>query len=139
MSRVSVSVTIFLGLLSGSVRADEPAATHRWIFDAEHIAGRQVTAVTGQIDGEVVGNVKLSSEPPAIQFDGRENRMEWLTDGDHEHLPKRECSFETWVTIDVAHTLVGQNAGSTEDCGEYILTVSHAHNTARVQAKCKAI
>ena len=118
MSRVSVSVTIFLGLLSGSVRADEPAATHRWIFDAEHIAGRQVTAVTGQIDGEVVGNVKLSSEPPAIQFDGRENRMEWLTDGDHEHLPKRECSFETWVTIDVAAEW-GAIVGAIQDNGDY--------------------
>ena len=118
MIRSAIFALLLFGMpLTGSL-ADDSSAAHRWVFDVEHIMGRQLTAVSGGLDGEVIGEAKLLQNPSAMQFDGRANRIAWPTEDRHQQLPNRECSFETWVAIDRVQEW-GAMVGAIQDNGDY--------------------
>jgi outer membrane protein assembly factor BamB len=118
MARVAIIISLLLAPCAAMARAEEPTPLHRWIFDAVHVQGQQVTPASGGFEGQIVGDVKLLDVPPAIQFDGRSNHIFTPVEIADSRLPTRDCSVEVWVTIDHLQEW-GGIVGAIQDNGEF--------------------
>jgi hypothetical protein len=95
---------------------DDGALISRWIFDTEHVSGRNVEDVVGEHHGTIVGPVALAANPSALVLDGSTNKVD--LDGSIATLPIRHLSVEAWVALD-SGTRWGGILGYFHDTGAF--------------------
>lgn len=117
MARITLLLFASLCVFVPDIDADGSEPRHHWVFDGEHVQGQQVTAAVGGFAGELLGKANLSDVPPAVLFDGQSNHIAWPVEGDDSRLPKRDCSFEAWVTVDRIQEW-GGIVGAIQDNGD---------------------
>ena len=79
--------------------ATDMGLIERWVLDQAHVKGQTLVASVGSRKGRVVGDVRLTTEPGGLVFDGRTNRVVLAEGARPAELPKREFAVEAWVSI----------------------------------------
>ncbi len=118
MPRVAIIALLCLATCLASASGEDAAAIHHWSFDAGHVQGRHVTAMVGGFDGEFGSEVKLAGATPAIELTGPASHVAWPIEGGDTRLPRRDCTFEAWVTIDRLQEW-GGIIGAIQDNGDF--------------------
>ena len=88
-----------------------------WIFTPDSLVGDSVRASSGDLDGRIFGGARVESSPPALVFDGNDDRVVIEAAGSSD-LPVRQLSVESWVRLD-SSTRWGGICGYIQDNGSF--------------------
>lgn len=113
--------TLCLSVLAFSVLSlstrDLYSQVHGWIFDADHVSGRNVSDSHGDLDATINGELVLDEHPAALVLDGETTHVS--VDGiDESKLPARNISAEAWVVLNEG-TRWGGIMGYLQDTGDF--------------------